>query len=621
MKRFSLIFLFLPIVIFIFLIGCDDDQTSPDPCDEITCSGFGTCVQDATGIISCECDNGYHSQGLECIPINIPVFTTTPETVAWRDSTYLYNIECNDEQDDQLTLSIDSTDSCGGNLVDNGTGIGTYTFFPDSNFVETSCILSIVCTDENGEEAHQTVNIDIKESSNATIITNLPSDVATHWGRWGSFQIETEEAFPDNVLNWEIGYSNCTFNSTIDSSGLISWVCKDPETCSVKVRATEKTSGTSWDTQILNISCTNTAPEIISEIPGSVIEGMHYRYEVLCSDPHSDLVVVTVDSSTDTCNGTITNNIYTFKTDATMVGTSCSVGIKCSDTHSEVTQDSTTIVVAFSGPINIRIVAANVSSGSFQSYDPGHGVRILQALLPDIVLVQEMNYLSNTDNNYKTFSNSIVETGYYALDSAGFDIPNGVISKWPILSSGYWDDPSLTNRELFWAEIDLPGDVDLFVISVHLHTSPSSDQVAAAQVIVNEVKNHKLSYPGKFYYVVGGDFNGPSSVSTSGFGEDNTFLINDPFPVDDNGNSDTNATRSSHYDFLLTDSSMSSFQVPVVFESNLAGPQRTYVDGFVFDTRTFTQNILNEYFSPALISDSDAPSMQHMAVVKDYFLD
>jgi endonuclease/exonuclease/phosphatase family metal-dependent hydrolase len=609
------------LIILIFLFGCDDSQMSPDPCDEITCSGFGTCVQDDTGTLSCECDNGYHSQGFECIPINIPVFTTTPDTLAWEDSTYLYTIECMDAQDDQLTLAIDSADTCDGNLVDDGTGNGTYTFFPGVDLIGGNCVLSLACIDNNGETGHQTVNIDINESGNASLIGNLPSDATTNWGRGGSFQVETNEEFPLGELNWKVDSSNCTFNSTIDSSALVTWVCKDVETCSIKVRAIDKTSGTSWDTQLLNVSCTNSPPEIISEVPDSAIEGMHYRYAVSCPDPEGDIVIITVDASTDTCGGSIAGNIYSYETDTLMVGTSCSVGIKCTDTQSEVTQDSTTEVLPFSGSIDIRIVAANVSSENFQNYDPGHGIRILQALLPDIVLVQEMSYLSNSDANYKTFSNLIVGTDYYSLDSAGFEIPNGVISKWPILSSGYWDDPSLTNRELFWAVVDLPGDVDLFVISVHLHTSPNSDQVAAAGVIVDKVKTHKLIYPGKFYYVVGGDFNGTASVSTSGFGMDGTFSINDPFPEDDNGNSNTNAPRSSHYDFILTDSTMSSFQVPVVFESNVAGPQRTYVDGFVFDTRTFTQSLLNNYFSPALVSDSDAPSMQHMAVVKDYFLD
>jgi len=44
----------------------------------------------------------------------------------------------------------------------------------------------------------------------------------------------------------------------------------------------------------------------------------------------------------------------------------------------------------------IRILTANLTSGNGQDYDPGHGNRILQGLDPDIALIQEMSYLSNT---------------------------------------------------------------------------------------------------------------------------------------------------------------------------------------------------------------------------------
>ena len=42
-------------------------------------------------------------------------------------------------------------------------------------------------------------------------------------------------------------------------------------------------------------------------------------------------------------------------------------------------------------------MAANISSGNGQSYDPGEGVRIFKGLKPDIVLIQEFNIGSNTD--------------------------------------------------------------------------------------------------------------------------------------------------------------------------------------------------------------------------------
>ena len=268
----------------------------------------------------------------------------------------------------------------------------------------------------------------------------------------------------------------------------------------------------------------------------------------------------------------------------------------------------------------VRIVAANVTSGNYQSYDYGHGIRIMQALRPDIVLIQEMNYGDNTTSDYNELAQDVVGTSYWAVDDAGFQIPNGVLSRWPITGSGWWDDPNLSNRELMWATIDIPGPVDIFAISVHLHTSPSSDQVEAAQVIVGKVKTHRSQNPGKYLYVVGGDFNGTSAVSESGFGQDGVFMVDPPDPADDDGNVNTNASRSKQYDSVLADQKMAGYQVGVRYPSNSTGPDRVYPEGLVFDTRTFSQSELNEYFPPAQTGDSSSSQMQHMAVVKDFVI-
>ena len=272
--------------------------------------------------------------------------------------------------------------------------------------------------------------------------------------------------------------------------------------------------------------------------------------------------------------------------------------------------------------LELRIVAGNVTSGNKQSYDPGDGIRILQALKPDIVLVQEMNYGNNSASDYKNFAQKIVGTNYYAVDSSDYQIPNGVLSRYPITSHGYWVDPNISNRALLWAVVDIPGEKDIFAVSVHLHTSPASDQVTASLVIVDEIAKLKSSKPDKYYYVVGGDFNGATAVSSSGFGKNNTFYVSGPHPVDENGDEETNANRNKHYDYVLADYPLHEFQVPTVFYSSKDSTKtKSYENGLVFDTRLYTQSVLDEYFSPAQTSDSSASQMQHMAVVKDFLIE
>ena len=272
--------------------------------------------------------------------------------------------------------------------------------------------------------------------------------------------------------------------------------------------------------------------------------------------------------------------------------------------------------------IQIRIVAGNLTTQG-QSYDPGEGIRIFQALKPDIVLVQEMKYGNKNDADYKKFAQLIVGTNYYVVEDPGkYSIPNGIVSRYPIKETGSWDDPTLSDRELKWAVIDIPGNTDIFAVSVHLHTKPASDQTTAAKVVVDEITKVKSKNPGKYYYVVGGDFNGPTAVSSGGFGKNSTFYVDGPDPVDEKGNGNTNASREKQYDFVLADYPLHEFQIPVVYYSS-KDPEKTktYENGLVFDTRVYDQSVLDEYFSPAQKNDSGASQMQHMAVVKDFLIE
>ena len=88
----------------------------------------------------------------------------------------------------------------------------------------------------------------------------------------------------------------------------------------------------------------------------------------------------------------------------------------------------------------VRIMAANITSGNLQSYDPGHGNRIFQGLKPDIALVQEMNFGNNTASALRAWVNANFGTGFSYFCEAGAQIPNGIVSRYPILASGEWKD-------------------------------------------------------------------------------------------------------------------------------------------------------------------------------------
>ncbi|MEW5853787.1 MAG: endonuclease/exonuclease/phosphatase family protein [Myxococcota bacterium] len=260
------------------------------------------------------------------------------------------------------------------------------------------------------------------------------------------------------------------------------------------------------------------------------------------------------------------------------------------------------------GPVatqSIRIMAANITSGNYQSYDPGHGIRIFQGLDPDVVLIQEMNYYDNSAAAVRNFVDMAFGTEFFYHRESGAQIPNGVVSRWPIIAAGTWDDPQATNREFVWARVDIPGDVDLWAVSVHLLTANPSTRNSEATQLVQFINTN---VPQGDYLVVGGDLN-TAAYDEPALTTFSALLDTTVHPADGNGNTFTNSGRTKPYDQVLPDVDLLAHQVPV-----LIGTQ-AFPDGLVFDSRVYTP--LSDV-APVLVGDSAAPNMQHMAVIKDF---
>ncbi len=258
------------------------------------------------------------------------------------------------------------------------------------------------------------------------------------------------------------------------------------------------------------------------------------------------------------------------------------------------------------GEAALRVMAANITSGSGQSYDLGHGTRIFQGTDPDVVLIQEFNVGNNSDPELRAWVDSAFGTSFQYSRESGAQIPNGVISRWPILAAGEWDDPRVSNRDFAWARIDVPGPKDLWAVSVHLLTTNASERNSEARALVQFIK---AQVPAGDYLVIGGDFNtGSRSESCLGTLSE-VVKASGPWPTDKNGNGNTNASRKEPYDWVLVDADLTPYQVPTVIGSS------TFSNGLVVDTRVFSP--LAE-ISPARSGDSGAQYMQHMAVIRDF---
>ncbi|NCA83271.1 MAG: hypothetical protein EOM72_11090, partial [Opitutae bacterium] len=252
------------------------------------------------------------------------------------------------------------------------------------------------------------------------------------------------------------------------------------------------------------------------------------------------------------------------------------------------------------------VVAANITSGSYQRYeDPGQ--RILQALCPDVVLLQEFNV---TNATYRSWVDQHFGTNFDYYVESGAQIPNGIVSRFPIIASGEWDDPKVSNRDFAWATIDLPGTKDLHVVSVHLLTTSSSIRAEEAAELRDRIVAAGWLPDG--YVVVGGDFNissrGEAAISTL------SSVVTDakqPADQDNESNSkNTNSGRTSPYDLVLPSTNLNARHRTFAFWGY------TFTNGMVFDTRSSYVTWAGGLPPPALATDSSASQMQHMAVVK-----
>ena len=264
--------------------------------------------------------------------------------------------------------------------------------------------------------------------------------------------------------------------------------------------------------------------------------------------------------------------------------------------------------------LNVRVMAANLTSGTGQSYETA-GIRIFQGLKPDIVAMQEFRYNSSTsDAQLRQLVDTAFGTGFFYYREAGsYNIPNGIVSRWPIISSGTWEDvdAGVNDRGFAWARIDLPGTNDLYIVSIHLKASSGSDnpsrRTAEATNLVNLIH---ANFPANAWIVVAGDCNiyDPSEGAYQCL---STNFSDSPIPADaeTGGNADTNAGRSERYDYVFPSQSFSNQLVATTFAS------RTFPNGLVFDSNAYSP--LSDV-APVQSGDSHVTGMQHMGVMRTF---
>lgn len=276
----------------------------------------------------------------------------------------------------------------------------------------------------------------------------------------------------------------------------------------------------------------------------------------------------------------------------------------------------------------IRLISANLTTGTLQRWEDA-GVRILQGLAPDVALLQEFNVAdpvrgTNTPDALRAFIDRAFGAGFSYAREQGVGIPNGVASRFPIVASGEWDNPIEATRDFFWARIDLPGPRDLWAVSLHLRSNGWVDPATGVSLTEKQTRQREVeallaflasgspAIPPSDYLVLGGDLNadgrneGCIVTLRSAFPD-----ASGPFPVDQAGNGNSNASRTKPLDWVVADAELAAFAGTLRIGVN-AFPQ-----GLVLDPRTYTP--LADV-APVLASDGAAAGMQHMAVMRAFYV-
>lgn len=264
----------------------------------------------------------------------------------------------------------------------------------------------------------------------------------------------------------------------------------------------------------------------------------------------------------------------------------------------------------------IRLLAGNLTTGNRSTYDLGHGIRIFQGLRPHVALIQEFKYGDNSERARRAMVEEAFGSRFFHRVEGianGTTIPNGVVSYFPIKAWGTLEDNYVGGtRDHVWARLDIPGEKDLWVISVHLSTT-AYKRANSAEDLVSQIAS--LAIPPGDLLVIGGDFNTKKRTDNALTALKSVVVIDSDStcPIDQQNNGGTNINREHPYDALYGNAALNALQTTVVIE----GASSLTARGLVFDSRKFTPL---SAVAPVLQGDSGGENMQHMAVIKDYAL-
>lgn len=262
------------------------------------------------------------------------------------------------------------------------------------------------------------------------------------------------------------------------------------------------------------------------------------------------------------------------------------------------------------GTNTFTLATANLSSqlsAIDTCYRPAAG-RIFEGVAPDITAIQEFNVTNNGDYaDRRDFVDRHFGTNFHYYAESNSLYPNGVISRWPILEAGVWNDPELFDREFVWATIQIPGERLLHVVSVHIKAGSTDDDVARRIQEARALTNYiATTFSPSHFVALCGDFNLTDRSETT------LAILTNHFPYtrtpcDQFGYKNTSRNREAPYDWIMPNPLLDAHSVTTRIL------HIDFPEGAIFDSRLW-----NPPPSPILTNDSVETGIQHMLVVRAF---
>jgi|GEM_PF-6349505 len=402
-------------------------------------------------------------------PTPVPVITSTPTPNATEAQLYTYNITTKDLNGG--ALSVASTDTCGGTVVNNGDGTGTYSFTVAGPTPPSSCVVGV-----QAGATIQTTAISITPVDDPPVFITAPPASATE-DQLYTYSIATTD--PDGGANALIVTAADTCGGTVvdngDGTGTYTVTVAGPTpppTCNVGVRA-----GATAQTTTISITPFDDPAVFTSAPPPSATEDQLYTYSIVTADPDGGADVLSVTSA-DTCGGTAVDNgdgtgTYTVTVSGPTPPSTCVVGIQAGATA----QTTTISVIAVDDP-PVFITAPPESATEDQLYtysiitdDPDGGA--------DVLSVTSADTCGGTivDNGDGSGTYTVIIAGPTPPPSCIVSVQAGATTQTTTISITPFDDPavftsvpppSVTEDELYTYNItanDPDGGSNLMVAS------------------------------------------------------------------------------------------------------------------------------------------------------------